>query len=118
MYKQWKDKVEFFIVYIREAHPNDGWQVEPNRREGVVYDAPKTYEERCKIASDCLKDLKLSLPALVDDMNDTAEKAYSGWPDRIFIVTKEGKIGYRGERGPWGFKVSEAVKWLERNVSR
>lgn len=118
MYQNWKDKVEFFIVYIREAHPNDGRQVRANKQDGVVYDTPKSYEERCKIASDCIKDLKLSLPALVDDMSDTAEKAYSGWPDRIFIVTKEGKIGYRGKRGPFGFKVGEAVEWLEKNIKK
>lgn len=92
--------------------------MKPNEKEGVVYDLPKTYEERCKVASDCVKKLNLSPPALVDDMKDTAEKAYSGWPDRLFVITTEGKIGYRGEQGPKGFKVDEVATWLEKNVKR
>jgi hypothetical protein len=84
-----------------------------NEREGVVYKQPKSYEERCRVASDCIKGMKLSIPSLVDDMQDTAEKGYSGWPDRIFIVGQNGKILYRGEQGPRGFKVEEAEAALK-----
>jgi hypothetical protein len=87
--------------------------VPANDRDGVDVKTPKTYEERCKVASDCIKALNLSLPALVDDMSDTAEKAYSGWPDRFFVVAKDGKIAYAGERGPRGFKVDEVERFLK-----
>jgi len=113
LYKDFKDKAEFTIVYIREAHPVDGWRMPANDRDGIEVKTPKTYEERCKVASDCIKAMKLSIPALVDDMSDTAEKAYSGWPDRFFVVSKEGKIVYAVERGPRGFKVDEVEKFLK-----
>ena len=28
------ESVEFFVVYIQEAHPTDGWQVDINVTEG------------------------------------------------------------------------------------
>lgn len=109
-----KDRVKFFLVYIREAHPTDGRQVPQNEREGVKYPQPKKEEDRRKVASDCVKNLKLSIPALIDDMEDSTEKAYSGWPDRIFIVGSDGKIAYRGDRGPAGFKVDDAEAALKK----
>ncbi len=114
LYKDYKDACEFYVVYIREAHPTDGWQVPQNEKQGVEYKTPKTYEDRCKVASDCIKNLKLSMPALVDDMSDTAEKAYSGWPDRLFLVGKDGKLLYVGGQGPRGFKPDELEAELKK----
>lgn len=114
LYKDYKDRAEFFIVYIREAHPVDGWRVPANDKAGIAIKEPKTYEERCKVAGECIKSMKLSIPALVDDMKDTAEKAYSGWPDRFFLVGKDGKIAYVGERGPRGFKPDDVEALLKK----
>ena len=114
LYKDHKERAEFFVVYIREAHPSDGWAMPVNAKEGVNVTQPKTYEERCKVASDCIKGMKLSIPALVDDMSDTAEKAYSGWPDRFFLVGKDGKIVYAGGRGPRGFLPDEVDAQLKK----
>ncbi len=39
--------VDFHVVYIREAHPIDGWAVpEDNLPYGVEYSSAKTLEER------------------------------------------------------------------------
>lgn len=108
-----KDRFEFFVIYIREAHPSDGRAVPANARDGIDVKAPVTYEERCRVASECIKSMKLSIPALVDDMSDTTEKAYSGWPDRLFVVGKDGRIAYVGERGPRGFKPDEVERFLK-----
>jgi hypothetical protein len=56
--------------------------------------------------------VSLKIPQLVDDMQDTVGKAYNALPDRLFIVGEDGKIAYRGERGPRGFKVAELEKAL------
>lgn len=74
----------------------------------------RTYEERVKVAGECLKDLKLSIPCLVDDMQNTAQKAYAGWPDRIYVIDKDGKVAYRGEPGPRGFRPAEAEEALKK----
>jgi acetyl esterase len=37
--------------------------------------------------------MKLSIPCLLDGMDDAVEKAYAGWPDRLYIVDAEGAPG-------------------------
>lgn len=114
MYAKYKDKADFRVVYIREAHPTDGWQVRANERDGVLIKNHTTEEERAKAAGACAAGLKLSMPMLIDDMNDTVEKAYQGWPDRIYIIGADGKIAYKGARGPVGFKPKEAEGALKK----
>ena len=41
IYNQFKDDMEFFFVYVREAHPTDGWQVDTNIEEGIIPAAPE-----------------------------------------------------------------------------
>lgn len=74
---------------------------------------PKTYEKRQEVATSCSAALKLDIPILVDDMEDTVSVAYAAWPDRLFIVTADGKVAYAGGPGPWGFKVDEMTAALE-----
>ncbi len=49
----------------------------------------------------------------MDNMEDTTERAYQGWPDRIYIVGLDGKIVYAGAKGPQGFKPEEAKESLK-----
>lgn len=63
-----------------------------------------------------MKDLKLTIPCLVDDMNNTAQKAYAGWPDRLYVVGKDGKVAFKGDLGPKGFKPAEAEAALKKLV--
>lgn len=113
MYAKYKGKADFRIIYIREAHPTDGWQVRANERDGVLVKNHKSEEERAQAARACATGLKISIPILIDDMNDTVEKAYQGWPDRIYIVGADGKIAYKGAKGPAGFKPKEAEAALK-----
>lgn len=85
-----------------------------NEKEGIKVNQPKTYEERIKVAGECMKDLKLSIPCLVDDMQNTAQKAYAGWPDRFYVIDKAGNIAYKGGPGPGGFKPAEAEEALKK----
>lgn len=96
------------MIYIREAHPSDGRSPIPNAPKD-----PTSIDEREIVASDCIKEMKLTIPFLVDDMKDTANKAYSAWPDRIYIVGTDMKIAYKADRGPWGFKPDDAKKALK-----
>ena len=106
------------MVYIREAHPEDGWQVPQNRQQGIIVTDPRTIEERNKVAAKACTMLKIKLPCLVDGMDDAANKAYGAWPDRIYIVDREGKIAVAGGQGPGGFppSVNAARAWLEKNL--
>lgn len=109
----YKDRVDFRVVYVREAHPEDGWQVPANTRSGVVYKEPKTTDERAEVASACAAGLKITIPILLDGMDNKVEAAYGGWPDRIYVIGKDGKVAYQGRPGPAGFKPAEAEDALK-----
>jgi len=101
-------------VYITEAHPSDVWQMQSNIRENVVFASPTNYEQRTEVAGTCVRKLGIKFPALIDDFGNTTEQAYTGWPDRMYLVDREGKIAYKSKPGPFGFKPDELRAALER----
>ena len=45
MHRRYKDQVAFLAVYVREAHPTDGWRMESNDRAGISFKQPTTARE-------------------------------------------------------------------------
>jgi hypothetical protein len=107
MHRTYGDRVSFFVVYIQEAHPSDGWQIPPNEQEGVVYEQPKTAAEREALAQACVLHLELSIPTLIDEMTNAVDRAYAALPERLYLIDAGGRIAYKSEPGPWGFKPQE-----------
>lgn len=103
LYAQYKDRVQFYIVYIREAHPDNGWQVPNNLIEKILYDEPQTDTERTEVASACQIALDLHMPMLVDRIDNDVEEKYVGLPMRLFLVDTEGRIAFAGKKGPFGW---------------
>ena len=101
------------MVYIREAHPTDGWQVENNERDDVFFLQPKTFADRVAVADACAIRLELSIPTLIDDMENSTDLKYYALPDRLYLVGRDGRIAYRGAPGPWGFLAAELEKAIE-----
>ena len=105
IYEKYRDHLHFLCVYIKEAHPTDGWLGRYNQQKGVLFAQPNSLDERAKIAEVCVLKLNLKMPMVLDDMTNSAEEAYKALPDRFYIVNAEGRIAWRGEPGPWGFDV-------------
>jgi hypothetical protein len=103
-------------VYVREAHPTDGWRVDGNDRAGVSFAQPTTNEQRGAVAAKCSSALKMTIPLLVDGLNDTVGHAYSGMPDRLYLIDKYGRVAYKGGRGPFGFKPGELEHAIIMNL--
>ena len=78
-----------------------------NVKDGVVFVSPKGYEQRESIAGTCVRKLGIKFPAVVDTFDDQTEKAYTGWPDRIYLVGTDGQIKFKSKPGPFGFKPDE-----------
>ena len=100
------------MVYVREAHPTDGWRMESNDRVGVSTAQPRTYDERVEVAQTCGRLLGLGFPMLVDTIDDTVGDRYSGMPGRLYLIDREGKVAYKSGRGPFGFKPAELEQSL------
>jgi len=114
IYDDYKDRADFLAIYIREAHPLDEWQMKSNVDQGVCYPQPHTLEQRIAIANDFTRRFHFPIPMGVDDMRDTADKIYGGWPERIYILDDSGKIVYKGDLGPFGFHPEAARAWLAK----
>lgn len=94
-------------MYIREAHALDSRSPMGGGGMPIVED-PISLLERKGVAKVCMTKLALEpMPALVDDMQDTANEAYGAWPDRLYLIGKDGKVAFHGGRGPFGFKPDE-----------
>ena len=108
--------VEFFVVYIREAHALDGRA--PLGGNGMpIVEEPVTMAEREEVASVCMTKLDLEpIPALVDGMDNAVSRNYAAAPDRLYLVGRDGKIAYRGGPGPFGFKPDELEKAIVAEV--
>jgi len=109
--------VSFYVVYIQEAHPTDGWQLPINEDEGVTYAQPASAEEREEVAEACALGLNISIPALIDGMDNAVDRAYAALPDRLYLVDAGGRIAYRSGPGPWGFKPDELGAAIEALLS-
>jgi hypothetical protein len=103
LHASYKEKAHIYVVYIREAHPTDGRAIKGNKFQ--ITD-PKSLEERRKVAWDFASQVKLSIPILVDTIDDQVNRNYAGWPDRIYIIDAAGKIVHKGAPGPGGFTPS------------
>jgi hypothetical protein len=114
LYRQYRDRAAFYVVYIQEAHPIDGWQLDDNVEDDVLVSSTASDEERVQVAGVCMTKLGVELPAIVDEADDRVEQAYTGWPDRLYVVDTDGRIAYKSAAGPFGFKPSEVEAALKR----
>ena len=95
--------MDFYAVYIMEAHPTDIWQMSSNIRDKVLFHSPRSEAERTSIADSCVRTLGIRFPAVIDGMDNRVEKGYTGWPDRLYFITTDGRIQFKTDPGPFGF---------------
>ncbi len=105
--------MEFFVVYIAEAHASDMWQMQSNVKDRVIFRSPTTETEREQVANSCIRNLHIAFPALIDSMANVVEKEYTGWPDRLYLIGGDGKVVYKSQAGPFGFSPALLQKALE-----
>lgn len=102
------------MVYIEEAHASDVWQVGANERDQVIVVSPASFEQRNSVARSCVRNLGIKFPAVIDDFENSTERAYTAWPDRLYVVDREGLVAYKSDAGPYGFRTSYVEEALKR----
>jgi hypothetical protein len=108
-----RDRANVAFVYIAEAHAVDEWQMESNVEEGVLLHQHGTLEERFAAAREGVERLGLTMPVLVDGMDDAVSEAFAAWPERLCVAETGGRIAYVGGPGPFEFEPDNAASALD-----
>jgi iodothyronine deiodinase-like protein len=88
--------------------------MEDNEKQGVCYPQPKTFAQRLAIANDFTRRFHYGVPLAVDGIDNRAERLYSGWPERLYVLDENLRIVYKGEPGPFGYHPEQVEAWLAR----
>ena len=104
---------DFVIVYIREAHADDGWDFASNPYKISQATDLKERIEAAKILKEL--DTKLQCPILVDLMSDEARIAYDALPERLYIL-QDNTVALKGKPGPMGYDTVELEAWLQAHA--
>jgi len=125
LYKAYKGKVQFFLVYTREIHParrtspsSSGDRPSPSRKGPAGITQHTSMKDRVIAADKCMKGLKLTIPFLLDTMDNSFLKAYGGIPAGTAVIDINGKLAYWNPGAPNGCRpknAEEAVKKLLAN---
>ena len=95
------------MVYLKEIHPTDGWQVKENEQDAVLFRQHRSMEERVEVGQACMVKMALEMPAAVDEMDDAVAKAYGAMPERLYLIGADGRVAYKGGVGPMFFRPTE-----------
>ena len=100
------------FVYIAEAHAVDEWQLQANVDDGVLLRQHASLEERLAAAHEGSTRLGLTMPVLVDDMDDAVSQAFAAWPERLYVAERGGRLADVGGPGPFEFDPDAAAAAL------
>ena len=127
IYQAHHQQIQFIKIYIREAHPIDGWwfgkgfmntllRLSGSKVSWELYD-PVTIEERRASAGECAESLQYGIKTYVDEMDDKVNKNYAAWPTRLYLIDKNGIVVYGGGLGPFGFKPGDLKRAIQKYLS-
>jgi Iodothyronine deiodinase len=87
--------------------------VPENLRQEIHIREPRSLSERKAVATLCQVNLYLEMPILVDTIDNPVEESYIALPMRLYLIGRDSRIVYTGDRGPFGFNPDtweEAIK--------
>ena len=90
--------------------------MQSNVRDHVLFASPTNEAERFNVAGACVRRLGIKFPALVDSFDNNVETAYTGWPDRLYLIAPGGRVLYKSAPGPFGFHPNDLAAALRSAV--
>jgi hypothetical protein len=91
--------------------------MQSNVKEGVLFASPRNEAERFSVAGTCVRKLGIKFPALIDGFDNGVESAYTGWPDRMYLIAPGGRVLYKSKPGPFGFHPDDLASALQHAVN-
>jgi len=84
LFEDYRDEdVEFFLVYVREAHP------------GENLPAHESYDDKERAAELLRDEEEVEMPILVDDVDGSIHRDYGRMPNSTYIIDKSGRVAFR-----------------------
>lgn len=112
LFDRYQSQFHFLVVYVREAHPSDGWAMKNNESARIVLPQPQKYEERTNVAQQCQQFMGQKIPLVVDEMDDPVGRSFSGMPSRLYLLDADRQVLFKSGRGPHYFSPSELEEAL------
>ena len=78
--------------------------MQSNIKDNVVFTSPRNEDERANVAGSCVRKLGIKFPAVLDEFGNSTERAYTGWPDRLYLIDAHNRVVFKSPPGPFGFK--------------
>lgn len=75
---------------------------------------PTSVDERRACAAKACAELGLQFTTIVDTFDDRVACRWSGWPERLVVVSKTGHVVYAGEQGPFGFNPGAGYEGFQK----
>jgi hypothetical protein len=129
LYEQYSDRVEFIVVYVKEAHASDRWWLGRSRSQRLVNELtaqrartdikePVSLEQRKKVAASCQANLFDGVvPLYVDLMDNHVARLYTSRPTRIYFIDRAGRVIYNPGIGPFGFNPDHLEPVIEKYLA-
>jgi Iodothyronine deiodinase len=94
-----RGRVQFLMVYIREAHGGGG---DPAEGRALI---------RTR-----LRELALPFRCVLDGAGAEAEAAFQAWPLRLVVLAPDGRLAYDAGVGLAGWDLDAVRSWLEAHA--
>ena len=104
--------LSLFFVYIREAHPEDGWSIPAGN--GRCYKQTHTLQARLQVAQDFLEGCPAvgDVAILVDDpATNAVDRLYEAAPERLVLLDHDLRVVFASGQGPFQYHVEALVKF-------
>ncbi len=113
LYEEHKDSAHFLMVYIREAHPDSKIQVKTTAGDEVLQTFVQTNDLALRREHAATCERTLSFTMVMDGVDNRVNAAYAGWPIRLVVIDREGRVLDPGAPGPQGFSPDKVATWLK-----
>ena len=91
LYQLYGSRCSMMIVYTHEAHPAEASGV-TDQNDGITIPQAADFSGRRSAAEKMHTALHVTIPILIDGMDDAVTDGYGGFPNATVVIGKEGKI--------------------------
>ncbi len=103
MARRFEENINTVIIYVVEAHPidvpspyTDGiWLTPLNEIAGIHCAQPRNLEGRIELAEQLRRRVRLSIPMLIDDMDNRVWREFGSAPNVAMLVQPDGRIAFK-----------------------